>query len=244
MDQYDESTYGRSIADVYDDTYGGCEEATIALLAGCAQGGRALELGIGTGRVALPLAARGIEVHGIDASPEMVARLRAKPGGAAIPVTMGNFAEVAAEGEFSLIFAVLNTFCALSSQEEQVRRFRNLAGHLPMNGVFVVETFLPDLQQFTRGQYNQASVIRTDHVELDVGQHDPVNQRTLHQHIWISASGIRLCPTHLRYVWPSELDLMAQLAGMRLRNRWGGWDRRPFDASCSRQVSVYQLTLD
>src|SRR5262249_50209773 len=154
MDAYDESSYGEAIADVYDATYGGCEEATVRLLAECAQGGRALELGIGTGRVALPLAAVGVEVHGIDASPAMVARLCAKPGGADIPVTMGNFAEVAVDGEFSLIFAALNTFCALLTQEEQVSCFRNAAHHLTAEGVFVIETFIPDLQQFTRGQYN------------------------------------------------------------------------------------------
>lgn len=240
MHPYDESTYGEAIADVYDATYGGCEEATVRLLADLARGGRALELGIGTGRVALPLAAAGVEVHGIDASPAMVARLRAKPGGADIPVTMGNFADVAVEGEFSLIFVVLNTFCALLTQEEQVRCFRSVARHLAAEGVFVVETFIPDLQQFTRGQYNLASVIRTDGVELDLGQHDPVNQRTLHQHVWISESGIRLCPTQLRYAWPAELDLMAQLAGQRLRNRWGSWNRQPWDGSCSRQISVYE----
>jgi SAM-dependent methyltransferase len=240
MNGYDASTYGERIAEVYDDCYGDCEEATVNLVVELAGGGRALELGIGTGRVALPLAARGVAVHGIDASPAMVAKLRAKPGGAAIPISFGDFADVDVEGPFSLIFAALNTFCALSSQEEQVRCFRNAARQLAADGVFVIEAWVPDLTQFARGQYTVASVIRTDRVELDVGQLDLAQQRTIHQHIAITEHGIQLNPTQLRYVWPAELDLMGQLAGLQLQHRWGGWNREPFTAASSRHVSIYE----
>jgi SAM-dependent methyltransferase len=240
VNHYDASTYGERIAEVYDACYGGYEEATIALLAGLAQGGRALELGIGTGRIALPLAARGIALQGIDASPAMVAKLQAKPGGSRIPVTVSNFADVAVEGQFALVFVVLNTFCALLSQAEQVRCFRNVAGHLAPGGVFVIEAFVPDMGQFARGQYAVTSVIDVDRVELDTGLLDLVHQRTLHQHVTITEHGIQLYPVQLRYVWPSELDLMAQLVGLELRHRWGGWDRAPFSAASSKHVSIYE----
>jgi SAM-dependent methyltransferase len=244
MDQYDTSTYGERIADVYDQVYHGYEDAAIALLRDLAHGGRVLELGIGTGRVALPLAALGVEVHGIDASEPMVAKLRDKPGGAGIPVSIGDFADVPVSGEFSLIFVVLNTFTALSSQEEQVRCFRNVAQHLTANGVFVVEAFVPDLTRFTRDQYTVASVVNTDRVGLDVARHDPVRQIVVHQHIEITEQGIRLYPVQLRYFWPTELDLMAQLAGMRLHSRWGGWQREPFTALSAKHVSIYERASD
>jgi SAM-dependent methyltransferase len=240
MHRYDASTYGERIADVYDAVYQGYEDATIALLSDLAHGGRALELGIGTGRIALPLAAAGVDVHGIDASEPMVARLRAKSSGTSIPVTLGDFADVAVGGQFALIFVVLNTFTALNSQEEQVRCFCNVAQHLTDDGVFVVEAFVPDLSQFVRGQYTVASVVGTDRVGLDVARHDPVHQRTVHQHIDITEKGIQLYPVQLRYVWPAELDLMAQLAGMRLHRRWGGWQREPFTAASERHVSIYK----
>jgi SAM-dependent methyltransferase len=241
---YDAATYGERIAEVYDNTYSGYQEAAIALLSELGHGGRALELGIGTGRIALPLAARGVEVHGIDASEAMVAKLRAKPRGAQIPLSLGDFADVAVVGPFALIYVVLNTFCALPSQEEQVRCFRNVAQRLTEDGFFVVEAFVPDLAQFTRGQHTITSVVHTDRVELDVGRHDPVQQRTVHQHISITESGIRLYPAQLRYVWPAELDLMGQLAGMRLRSRWGGWEREPFTAASDRHVSIYERAPD
>jgi SAM-dependent methyltransferase len=242
MDQYDPSTYGERIAGVYDQVYHGYEDAAIALLRDLAHGGCVLELGIGTGRVALPLAALGVEVRGIDASEAMVAKLRDKPGGAGIPVIIGDFADVPVSGEFSLIFVVLNTFTALLSQEEQVRCFCNVAQHLTADGVFVVEAFVPDLARFTRDQYTVASVVGTDRVGLDVAQHDPVRQITVHQHIEITEQGIRLYPVQLRYFWPAELDLMAQLAGMRLRSRWGGWQREPFTAWSTQHVSIYEHT--
>ncbi|HTE21282.1 MAG TPA: class I SAM-dependent methyltransferase [Armatimonadota bacterium] len=240
MSGYDATTYGERIAGVYDDWYLGCDDAAIDLLAGLAGGGPVLELGIGTGRLALPLVERGVAMHGIDASEAMVAKLRAKPGGEAIPVTMGDFAAVEVEGRFALVFVVFNTLFALASQEEQVACFRNVAAHLEEGGAFVVEAFVPDLARYTRGQTIQATRVEGDHVMLDVTRHDPVHQRLQSQHVVFQESGIRLYPVQLRYAWPSELDLMARLAGLRLRHRWGGWRRETFTAQSMGHVSVYE----
>ncbi|MBI2856317.1 MAG: class I SAM-dependent methyltransferase [Chloroflexi bacterium] len=242
MNDYDASTYGERIADIYDELHQGLADvqATVDALADLAQGGRALELGIGTGRIALPLAERGVEVHGIDASPAMVARLREKEGGAQIPVAMGDFVDVAVEGDFSLIFVAFNTFFGLLSQEDQVRCFRNVAHHVSGDGVFVIEAFVPDVTRFVRGQNITAPLLEMDRVLLDVSRHDPVTQRVVAQHLLIMESGTRLYPVQLRYAWPSELDLMSQLAGMRLRERWGSWRREPFTAASTNHVSVYE----
>jgi SAM-dependent methyltransferase len=237
---YDASTYGDRVADVYDEWYAdldpGPAASTLAELAGS---GRALELAIGTGRVALPLAALGVEVHGIDASEAMVARLREKPGGEAIPVTMGDFADVGVEGRFALIYIVFNTFFALFSQDDQVRCFANVADHLADDGVFALEAFVPDLARFDRGQRVNANRVEADFVILDVSLHDPVEQRVSSQHILVRSDGIRLQPVAIRYAFPSELDLMARLAGLGLRERWDGWEREPFTAASGRHVSVY-----
>jgi SAM-dependent methyltransferase len=240
MEGYDQATYGQRIAEVYDDWYGGFNEAAVGVLVDLAQGGRALELGIGTGLIALPLAAHGVEVHGIDASEAMVARLRAKPGGDTLPVTIGDMADVEAEGRFSLIFVVANTFFCLTSQEDQVRCFRNVATHLTDSGVFVLQAFVPDLTRYTRDQNTQTLKIETDRVVLEVARHDAVQQRVMGQQVVIAESGTRLYPVQIRYAWPAELDLMAQLAGLRLRHRWGGWQREPFTAASVTHVSVYE----
>jgi Methyltransferase domain len=240
MNGYDASTYGQRIADVYDDVHPAHDEAMIAALAGLAGSGPALELGIGTGRIALPLAARGVAVHGIDASPAMVDRMRAKPGGAAIPVTMGDFADVGAEGPFSLVYVVFNTFFGLLSQEAQVRCFGNVARRLTQEGVFVIEAFVPDMTRFVRGQVVNASRVENDAVLLDVSRHDPVTQRVVSQQIVLTEGGVRLFPVQIRYAWPAELDLMARLAGLRLRHRWAGWHREPFTAASGMHVSVYE----
>jgi SAM-dependent methyltransferase len=237
---YDESTYGDRIADVYDDWYAALDPtAAAATLAELARGGRALELAIGTGRIALPLAARGIEVHGIDASEEMVARLRAKPRGDAIPVTMGDFADVAVEGRYALVFVAFNTFFALLTQSDQVRCFGNVAEHLADGGVFVLEAFVPDLARFDRGQRVNVTRIEADSVMLDVSLHEPVEQRVSSQHIVFDGRGARLQPVSIRYAFPAELDLMAQLAGLELRERWGDWNREPFTAASGKHVSVW-----
>jgi SAM-dependent methyltransferase len=241
MEGYDASTYGQRIAGVYDDWLPLYDDNAITALAELARGGRALELGIGTGRIALPLAARGIEVHGIDASPAMVAKLRAKPGGDAIPVTLGNLADVDVEGRFSLIFVVANTFFCLTTQEEQVGCFRGAARHLTADGVFLLELFVPDPARFPRDQTAQALKVETDHVVLEISRHDRLHQRVSSQHVVLTESGTRFYPVQIRYAWPSELDLMAQLAGLRLRHRWGGWQNEPFTAASGRHVSVYEV---
>jgi len=239
MESYTAETYGERIAGAYDDWYGILEEGTVETLGELAGGGRALELGIGTGRVALPLQQSGVEVHGIDASQAMVNRLRAKPGGETIPVTMGDFADVAVDGEFSLVFVLFSTFFSLLTQDEQVRCFQNVARHLSAGGAFVVEAFVPDLARYNRGQDVRASHVGTDEVRLALSKLDPVSQQITSQQIALTEQGARLYPVKIRYVWPSELDLMARLAGLELRHRWENWQRAPFAPGSGRHVSVY-----
>jgi len=239
METYTASTYGERIAEVYDERHPAFEEAAVRLLAELAAGGRALELGVGTGRVALPLAARGVEVHGIDASPAMVERLRAKPGGDRVRVTFGDFAEAEAEGEFALVYVVFNTFFALLTQEAQVRCFRNVAARLAPGGVFLIEAFVPNVARYTGGQATYAHEVTADRVILDVARHDPSRQYVAAQQIIITDGQVRLYPVQLRYAWPAELDLMARLAGLSLRERWGGWHRTPFTSESTHHVSVY-----
>ena len=241
MHGYDASTYGDRIAEVYDRWAGvpADTELAVAFLGDLAGAGPVLELGVGTGRIALPLAERGLEVHGVDASEAMVARLREKPGGAAIPVAIGDFAEVPAEGPFSLVFVVFNTFFGLLTQEAQVRCFANVAARLTPQGAFALEAFVPDVARFDRGQRIQTDAVDSEHVRLSGSRHDPLEQAVFSQHVVVGADGVRLYPVAIRYAWPSELDLMARLAGLRLRERWGGWAREPFTADSGRHVSVY-----
>jgi SAM-dependent methyltransferase len=241
MEGYGPATYGDRIADVYDalyeqtlDTHGAVE--TLAELAG---GGRVLELAIGTGRLALPLAQRGLEVHGVDASERMVEKLRAKPGGDGIAVTMGDFADVPVEGSYGLIFIAFNTLFALLTQEAQLRCFANAARHLTDDGLFVIEAFFPDLARFDRDQRAQATWVDPHRVMLDASRHNPVEQRVDSQHIVITEDETKLYPVSIRYAFPSELDLMARLAGLELRDRWGNWQRDPFTGETGRHVSVY-----
>ena len=241
MSFYSEETYGERVAGMYDEWFAEFDPDAIDTLAELARGGRALELGIGTGRIALPLAAKGVEVQGIDAAASMTSRLKSKAGSERIVVTQGNFADVPVEGEFALVYVVFNTFFALSSQEEQVRCFRNVAAHLSLNGCFVIEAFVPNLNRFTGGQVNWATKVTADEVWLDVGQHDPVNQRVISQKVVLTdGDPARLYPVQIRYCWPAELDLMAQLAGLQLRARWGSWKREPFTAESGKHVSVYE----
>jgi len=234
----EDPTYNEACAEVYDQWFGSCEEAAVDLLAELAGAGRVLELGIGSGLLALPLAARGIDLHGIDLSPAMVARLRAKPGGEAIPVTLGNFADVAAQGEFSLIFVAYNTFFALPTQDEQVRCFQNVAAHLTADGVFVLEAFVPQSANFTGGL--KVTAVTDERIGLKVSEHDPVRQRLKSQHVVIRNQEIRLYPVEVRYAWPAELDLMARLAGLQLRHRWSDWNRTEIGPNSQRHVSVYE----
>jgi hypothetical protein len=233
-------SFGEDVAARYDDAPRGDEAVAVAFLERLAAGGPALELAIGTGRIALPLAARGVPVHGVDLSPAMLDRLRRKPGGDRLPVTLGDFAAVPVPGRFRLVYVVFNTLFNLLTQDEQVRCFQNVAAHLTDDGAFVVEAFVPAyLTRLRDDQYVDAEAIAVDEVRLDVGRHDPVTQRLYESHVSLSPSGVRLNPIVTRYAWPSELDLMARLAGLRLRERWGGWEREPFTAASRAHVSVY-----
>jgi SAM-dependent methyltransferase len=243
MKGYEPSSYGDKVADIYDEYVAEVNlhvEATVSTLAELARGGRVLELGIGTGRVALPLALRGLEVEGIDASEAMVERLRAKAGGDRVPVTIGDFADVKVEGSFSLVFVVFHTFFALSSQEEQSRCFAHVADRLEADGFFVIEAFVPDLGRFDRNQRVMAKRVAANNVVLQASIHDPLNQTVAGQDMFITEEGVRLVPTFVRYAWPSELDLMAANAGLQLRDRWAGWRREPFTAQSVQHVSVYE----
>jgi SAM-dependent methyltransferase len=242
MEGYRPETYGDRIADIYDAVMADLPDPRdcVDRLAELAGPGPALELGIGTGRVALPLAARGVPVHGIDASAAMVERLRAKPGGDAIEVTIGDFAGVPVEGTYPLVYVVFNTFFVLLTQDDQVRCFAAVAERLAPGGVFVLTGFVPDPTLHPGGQSVRATQVGLDDVRLDVARHDPVAQRVDFQHVLLTGDGVRLLPGALRYAWPTELDLMARLAGLRLRERWGGWRREPFGADSDLHVSVYE----
>ncbi len=234
------TSFGADAAEIYDDSPRGDEDAAVAFLEQLAGGGAALELAVGTGRIAVPLAARGVHVDGIDLSPDMVARLRDKPGGDALTVTMGDFADVPVAGSYRLVYVVYNTLFNLLTQEDQVRCFENVAAHLTDDGSFVVEAFVPSfLYRLRADQYVDAEAIEIAEVSLDVGRHDPVTQRLDETHIVLAPGSVRLFPIVTRYSWPSELDLMARIAGLRLKQRWGGWGREPFTAGSSLHVSVY-----
>jgi len=242
MDSYQEETYGERIAVIYDEWYAEHEDAALGTLKGLAQGGRALELGIGTGRVALPLHQSGVAVDGIDASEAMIAKLRSKPRGDEIRVTLGDFADVAVEGRYALIYVLFNTFFALLTQEEQLRCFRNVAQHLGSEGRFVVEAFVPDLSRFSGQQAVRAVSMSENEVRLEASQLDPVTQQVTSQHVVLTEQGVRLYPVKLRYVWPAELDLMARLAGLQLRHRWGNWRKAAFSADSGKHISIYGHT--
>ena len=209
-------------------------------LAGLAGDGRVLELAIGTGRVALPLAARGIRVEGVDASAAMVQQLRAKAGGESVPVAIGDMADVPVSGRFRLVYLVFNTLFGLLSQERQAECFGNAARVLEPKGTFVIECFVPDLARFDGDQRVQARSVTADSAVIEVSRHDKARQRVTTQVITLDAQGVQLRPVVIRYSWPAELDLMAGQAGLRLAERYADWDRRPFTSASSSHVSVYQ----
>ena len=240
MEPYNPSTYGDHIAEVYDGWYPSLEKAAVVdFIAALASKGPVLELGIGTGRIALPLQERGVEVHGIDGSENMVAKLRDKPGGDKLQVTIGDFADVPVEGQYGAIYIPFNTIFALLTQEDQLRCFRNVADHLTDDGVFVFDAFVPDLSRFDRNQRVGMESHEPDAVRIEASVHDPVNQTVTSRHVVLTEKGTRFFPLKIRYAWPSELDLMARLAGLRLRDRWGGWRGEPFSANSTSHVSVY-----
>jgi SAM-dependent methyltransferase len=239
MKNHGDETYGKQMAAIYDAWYSDLDDDMLEVLENLAKGGRALELGIGTGRVALPLQQRGLEVHGIDASKAMITQLHTKPGGDQIPVTLGNFADVAVDGQFSLIYVVFSTFFVLLTQEEQVRCFENVANHLDPQGFFVIEAYVPDLRRFDQGQTVRAIHIGMDEVRLEASLLDPMNQQITSQKVVVTGRGVQLYPHKVRFAWPSEIDLMARIAGLQLFQRWENWKRSPFSGGSRRHISVY-----
>jgi SAM-dependent methyltransferase len=213
-------------------------DPVVDFLVELAGSGRALELGIGTGRIALPLAARGFEVHGIDLSRAMVARLKAKPGGDGIPVTIGDFATTRLEATFRLAYLVFNTISNLTTQTEQVACFRNVADHLEPGGSFVIEVGVPDLRRLPFGE--RYVVFDASDTHWGVDEYDVANQGLISHHFDIRGDRVEKSSGPFRYVWPAELDLMAQIAGLRLRERWAGWSREPFTSESRSHVSVWQ----
>jgi SAM-dependent methyltransferase len=234
------ASFGEDVAKGYRDVHRGDELSAVAFLEKLAAGGHALELAIGAGRIALPLAERGVRVEGIDISPAMIAQLRAKPGGADIPITLGDFAEVAVSGMYDLIYVVWNTLFNLLTQEDQVRCFENVARHLTASGCFLVEAYVPTfLYRLPDDQHVKAESVSLGEVVLDTLRHDLAGQMIEESHVSISQAGVQLNPVVQRYAWPGELDLMARIAGLRLRERWGGWNQEPYNSGSGMHVSVY-----
>ena len=227
--------YDESAADMFDPAVVGPVVDFLAELAG---GGRALELGIGTGRIALPLAERGVPVHGIELSQAMVARLRAKPRGEEIGVTIGDFATTTVEGTFSVAYLVFNTILNLTTQAAQVACFRNVAAHLDPGGCFVIEVTVPRLQRLPPGETLQ--VFHVSETSWGIDEYDVANQGLISHHFEVVDGRLERNSIPFRYAWPSELDLMAELAGMSLRERWSGWEHEPFTSESPKHVSVWE----
>ena len=230
--RYDERTATLSTAEMVD--------PIVDVLVELAGDGAALELAIGTGRIALPLAARGVPVSGIDLSEAMVARLRAKPGGDAIAVSIGDFATTKVNGAFSLVYLIANTVMNLTTQDAQVAAFENASAHLRPDGRFLVEVIVPGWQRLPPGERFQPFDVSPTHVGID--EIDVVTQASFSHHYWIEDGRVDAASLPFRYVWPAELDLMARLAGMSLNERWGDWNREPFTALSAKHVSVWVKT--
>ena len=232
--RYDESSAEMFEPDVID--------PVVDFLAGLAGGGRALELAIGTGRIALPLAQRGVPVHGIDMSKAMVARLRAKPGGEDIGVTIGDFATTRVDGAFALAYLVFNTISNLTTQAAQVACFRTVAAHLEPGGCFVIDVGVPELQRLPAGETYH--VFHASETRWGIDEYDVANQGLVSHHFEIGDGRLELNSVPFRYTWPAELDLMAELGGMSLRERWSGWKREPFTSESRKHVSVWEKLRD
>jgi SAM-dependent methyltransferase len=240
---HDDGYFDERIAARYDESsaemFAAAEvDPAVDFLVRLAGTGRALELGIGTGRIALPLAQRGIPVHGIDMSAAMVARLRAKPGGEDIGVTIGDFATSKVDGAFSIVYLVYNTIINLITQAAQVACFRNAAAHLEPGGCFVIEVGLPDLQRLPPGE--TARVFHLSDKRWGIDEYDVAEQTLISHHFELVGDRLERVSAPYRYVWPAELDLMAHIAGMSLRERWAGWQREPFNADSRKHVSVWE----
>ena len=240
---HDDDYFDEPVAARYDESAAEMFETAVVqpavdFLAELAGSGRALELGIGTGRIALPLVARGVPVHGIDLSEAMVERLRAKPGGDGIGVTVGDFATTSVDGSFSVAYLVFNTIMNLTTQAAQVACFRNVAAHLEPGGCFAIEVGIPDLQRLPPGETIRAFDVSDSRWGFD--EYDVAMQGLTSHHFEIVDGRVERLSIPFRYVWPSELDLMAQLAGMRLRERWSGWRREPFTSDSRKHISVWE----
>ena len=235
--------FNEPIAARYDETSADMFEPAVIqpavdLLVELAAGGRALELGIGTGRIALPLAARGVPVHGIELSKAMAAKLRDKPDAQDIGVTIGDFATTTVDGTFSVAYLVFNTIMNLTTQEAQVACFRNVAAHLEPGGCFVIEVGVPGLQRVPPGE--RFHVFHVSETRWGFDEFDVVNQGLISHHFETVDGKIERFSVPFRYAWPAELDLMAQLASMTLRERWSGWNREPFTSESTKHVSVWK----
>jgi SAM-dependent methyltransferase len=228
--------YDAATADMFDPAV---LDSTVDFLAEIVGDGAALELGIGTGRVALPLSRRGVPVHGIDLSPAMVERLQAKPGAEDIDVTIGDFATTRVEGIFRLVYLVYNTITNLGSQESQVECFRNVASHLEPGGSFVIEVGVPDLRRLPPGETVRAFTVSQTHLGFD--EYTDIPAQILYSHHYcLTGDKVETFSAPHRYVWPSELDLMARIAGLTLRDRWSDWTRSPFTNESTSHVSVWE----
>lgn len=242
MRGYDERSYGEGFADVYDDWYADISdvEATTTTLTMLADGGRVLELGVGTGRLAIPLAAAGLEVHGVDTSPSMLDRLAAKPGAAGVTAALGDMVDGLPDGPFSLVFVAYNTFFNLLTAQRQQGCFRAVAGRLAPGGRFAIEAFVPQPGDRPSSSVSVRSV-RADRVVLDVNTSDPAHQRAEGQYVELTeAGGVRLRPWSIRWATPAELDGMAAASGFDLEARWEDFGRAPFGIDSPRHVSVYR----
>jgi SAM-dependent methyltransferase len=238
-----EDYFGERVAERYDESAAdmflpSVVDPAVEFLADLVGRGAALELGIGTGRIALPLAQRGIRVHGIDLSEAMVARLRVKPGSEQIGVTIGDFATTTVEGRFSIAYLVFNTIMNLTTQDEQVACFQNVAAHLEPGGCFVIEVGVPGLQRLPPGETVRAFNVSATRLGFD--EYDVASQGLISHHYSVVDDELEVVSMPFRYVWPSELDLMARLAGMSLRERWSGWKREPFTSDSTKHVSVWE----
>jgi SAM-dependent methyltransferase len=241
--QDDDGYFGERVAARYDESSAEMFEPesvdpVVDFLAELAGSGRALELGIGTGRIAVPLAQRGVPVHGIELSNAMAARLRAKPGAQEIGVTIGDFSTTTVDGTFSVAYLVYNTILNLTTQAKQVACVRNVAAHLEPGGCFVIEVLVPDLQRLPPGETSRPFNLSDDHVGLD--EYDVANQGLRSHHFTLVDGTWEYLTFPFRYAWPAEFDLMAELAGMRLRERWSGWKREPFTSDSRKHVSVWE----
>jgi SAM-dependent methyltransferase len=229
--------YDESSADMFDPAV---VEPVVDFLEELAGGGAVFELGIGTGRIAIPLAMRGVRVSGIDLSEAMVAKLKEKPGAEEIDVTIGDFATTRVDGRFSLAYLVFNTINNLTSQDEQVACFQNVAAHLEPGGRFVIEVGVPGLRRLPPGEKFHVFEFSNDHVGID--EYDVANQGLISHHFSLVDGRWELVSMPFRSVWPAELDLMARIAGMTLRERWSGWQREPFTDESTKHVSVWEKT--